>query len=382
MASALISTSPAAGGGRGLLDVGQDFGSAGLGDFDGMHADYPSRCETRPARRFPSPDRARRAAPRCWRVTATTPNSSRRCANGACTPGGCPGTTRKRCDADLVILRATWDYIERLDEFLAWTRRVRNLLNAPKVVAWNTDKRYLADLADAGVPTVPSRFFAPGERVRLPEGEVVVKPAVGAGSVGAQRFTDPDAAREHAAGAAGRRPHRAGAALRRPGGGRRDRAGVPRRPAVARVHQGPDPAAAGPAAGVRRIRHLRRGIAHTRRPRLRAVGCRACGAGRRGRPPRTSTRPSSCTPASTCSAARDDPQLLELELVEPSLGWRQLDATTRARQQREFALARGISPGPARAWPVLASTPIARRWPRCMRPRRRRGSRPARRAHR
>ena len=54
-------------------------------------------------------------------------------------------------DADLVILRATWDYIDRLDEFLAWTRRVRNLLNAPKVVAWNTDKRYLADLAKAGV---------------------------------------------------------------------------------------------------------------------------------------------------------------------------------------------------------------------------------------
>jgi hypothetical protein len=33
-----------------------------------------------------------------------------------------------------------------------------------------------------------------------------------------------------------------------------------------------------------------------------------------------------------------DVQLLELELVEPSLGWRQLDATTRNRQQREFAL--------------------------------------------
>jgi hypothetical protein len=102
-------------------------------------------------------------------------------------------------DADLVILRATWDYIDRLDEFLTWTRRVRNLLNAPNVVAWNTDKRYLADLAKAGVSTVPSRFFAPGENVRLPAGEVVVKPAVGAGSVGAQRFTDPDAARAHAA---------------------------------------------------------------------------------------------------------------------------------------------------------------------------------------
>jgi hypothetical protein len=34
----------------------------------------------------------------------------------------------------------------------------------------------------------------------------------------------------------------------------------------------------------------------------------------------------------------DDPRLLELELVEPSLGWRQLDAETRALQQREFAL--------------------------------------------
>ena len=67
----------------------------------------------------------------------------------------------KTLDADLVILRAAWDYIDRLDEFLAWTARVRNLLNAPGVVAWNSDKRYLADLADAGVPTVPSLFFAP-----------------------------------------------------------------------------------------------------------------------------------------------------------------------------------------------------------------------------
>ena len=69
-------------------------------------------------------------------------------------------------EADLVILRATWDYIDRLDEFLAWTTRVRNLVNAAEVVAWNIDKRYLADLAAAGVPVIPSRFFAPGERMR------------------------------------------------------------------------------------------------------------------------------------------------------------------------------------------------------------------------
>ena len=101
-------------------------------------------------------------------------------------------------DADLVILRATWDYAERRDEFLAWSTRVRNLLNAPAVVAWNSDKRYLADLARAGVPTVPSAFFAPGEKVRVPRGEVVVKPAIGAGSVGAGRFSEPADARAHA----------------------------------------------------------------------------------------------------------------------------------------------------------------------------------------
>jgi hypothetical protein len=35
---------------------------------------------------------------------------------------------------------------------------------------------------------------------------------------------------------------------------------------------------------------------------------------------------------------RRDAQVLELELVEPSLGWRQLDGTTSTRQQREFAM--------------------------------------------
>ncbi|HRD11499.1 MAG TPA: hypothetical protein PLI79_06530, partial [Mycobacterium sp.] len=102
-------------------------------------------------------------------------------------------------DADLVILRATWDYAERRDEFLAWASRVRNLLNAPAVVTWNSDKHYLRDLADAGVPTIPSYFFEPGDPVRLPKGEVVVKPAIGAGSIDTGRFVDHSAARAHVA---------------------------------------------------------------------------------------------------------------------------------------------------------------------------------------
>ncbi|MBS4729476.1 hypothetical protein MSM1_14370 [Mycobacterium sp. SM1] len=55
--------------------------------------------------------------------------------------------------ADLVIVRATGGYRQRLESFLAWTRRVSHLLNAPDVIAWNADERYLGDLQRAGVPT-------------------------------------------------------------------------------------------------------------------------------------------------------------------------------------------------------------------------------------
>ncbi|BBZ14068.1 ATP-grasp domain-containing protein [Mycobacterium branderi] len=55
--------------------------------------------------------------------------------------------------ADLVILRDAPG--DRGKEFLAWTRRVTNLLNAPDVVAWNSDRKYLRALERAGVPTQP-----------------------------------------------------------------------------------------------------------------------------------------------------------------------------------------------------------------------------------
>jgi O-ureido-D-serine cyclo-ligase len=101
---------------------------------------------------------------------------------------------------DLALLRSTWDYFERLPEFLAWAEEVSTqtrLLNPLDVIRWNTDKHYLADLARSGVPVVPSAFVEPGEDdvaavdARLaasPQaGDVVVKPAVGAGSRDAQR---------------------------------------------------------------------------------------------------------------------------------------------------------------------------------------------------
>ncbi|WP_155057914.1 ATP-grasp domain-containing protein [Streptomyces blattellae] len=97
---------------------------------------------------------------------------------------------------DLVVIRSTWDYSRRVDEFLAWTRKcaaLTRLANPAEVVRWNADKRYLGDLAAAGVPVVSTRYIAPGEPAGLPDDhEFVVKPATGAGSRYAARYTPDD----------------------------------------------------------------------------------------------------------------------------------------------------------------------------------------------
>ncbi|WP_406435649.1 hypothetical protein OHB00_16535 [Streptomyces sp. NBC_00631] len=96
---------------------------------------------------------------------------------------------------DLVVIRSTWDYSWRADEFVPWVERVgkaTRIANPAEVVRWNTDKRYLGDLAAAGVPVVPTRYLAPGDPVELPsDGDYVVKPTFGAGARFAARYT-PD----------------------------------------------------------------------------------------------------------------------------------------------------------------------------------------------
>src|SRR5437763_1977047 len=58
---------------------------------------------------------------------------------------------------DLVVVRSTWDYTGRRDAFVAWAQSVgRRLVNPPEVIRWNTDKRYLADLEEVGLPIVPT----------------------------------------------------------------------------------------------------------------------------------------------------------------------------------------------------------------------------------
>ncbi len=106
---------------------------------------------------------------------------------------------------DAAVVRSTWDYFNDLDGFLAWAERVARatrLLNPLAALRWNADKRYLAELAARGVPTVPTRFVSPGDGAEIgPDEDVVIKPAVGAGSTDALRFRrgQSDAARTHLA---------------------------------------------------------------------------------------------------------------------------------------------------------------------------------------
>ena len=240
-------------------------------------------------------------------------------------------------DADLVVLRATWDYTERLDEFLVWTRAVRNLLNPPEMVAWSTDKHYLLDLAEDGLPIVPTRYYAVGEAVPVPEGEVVVKPAVGAGSVGAQRFIDPRAALAHAEAL-----HAAGRAVLvqpydpRIAAGETALVFLNGRPSHA-FTKGPilPPAGRGPEFEQTGTFAAEKLGAADPDDEVWEVGHAAVAA---------ATTRFGIAAADLLYARVDiiggpaDPRLLELELVEPSLGFRQLAEPEKARAERDYAL--------------------------------------------
>ena len=108
---------------------------------------------------------------------------------------------------DLVVLRSTWDYPKKVQAFLAWMAGLPRVLNPASVVRWNANKGYLLDLAAAGLPVVPTTFISPGDPFNPPSNEFVVKPAIGAGSKDAARYS-PEQAR--AAATHVHRLHRAG----------------------------------------------------------------------------------------------------------------------------------------------------------------------------
>jgi glutathione synthase/RimK-type ligase-like ATP-grasp enzyme len=104
---------------------------------------------------------------------------------------------------DLCLVRSTWDYHDKYEEFLAWTRRVESasaLHNPAALIAWNSDKTYLQQLAEDGVPTVPTLWVERGSGVDLKQAlaergweEAVVKPVVDLGAKNLHRVRAEDA---------------------------------------------------------------------------------------------------------------------------------------------------------------------------------------------
>ena len=71
---------------------------------------------------------------------------------------------------DACLLRTTWDYQERLDEFMAWAERAATqtrFFNPIDIVRWNTHKSYLRDLEARGAPTVPTIWLDRGQTIDL-----------------------------------------------------------------------------------------------------------------------------------------------------------------------------------------------------------------------
>jgi len=99
---------------------------------------------------------------------------------------------------DLVVIRSTWDYTSNVRSFRSWVASLPRVLNTPDVVSWNTDKHYLGQLQNQGIPIIPTVFADVDVTPLFPDEDFVVKPTVGAGSKDAARYS----AHEHAEAAA------------------------------------------------------------------------------------------------------------------------------------------------------------------------------------
>jgi glutathione synthase/RimK-type ligase-like ATP-grasp enzyme len=94
---------------------------------------------------------------------------------------------------DLIILKSPWDYHDHIDAFLNWIRTIKNegiqVLNPAETILWNSNKRYLIEIAGAGLPIIPSILI---EKGNIPDwstyfhnwetDKIVVKPCVSAGA--------------------------------------------------------------------------------------------------------------------------------------------------------------------------------------------------------
>lgn len=99
---------------------------------------------------------------------------------------------------DAVLIRTTWDYVEKIDAFERWLARAdvaTRLFNPLPLVRWNLRKRYLAALQSEGVPCIETVWIHPDAPIDLPAvlakmgwARAFLKPELGATSSGTLRF--------------------------------------------------------------------------------------------------------------------------------------------------------------------------------------------------
>jgi len=96
-------------------------------------------------------------------------------------------------DYDLILPLVAWGYHNAPNSFIgamtAMGAAERRVFNPPEIVSWNVDKRYLRDLAEAGVRIIPTLFTErltdeDVARARADFGQkaLVLKPAISAGA--------------------------------------------------------------------------------------------------------------------------------------------------------------------------------------------------------
>ncbi len=94
-------------------------------------------------------------------------------------------------DFDVLVIRSTWDYSYRYEEFFRWLHHIEALnlpvWNPPDVLRWNASKKYLIELAEHGVKIPTTEWLYETEPdfdavlTDLKWDRAVVKPVFGGG---------------------------------------------------------------------------------------------------------------------------------------------------------------------------------------------------------
>lgn len=106
-----------------------------------------------------------------------------------------------------LIFCSVWDYHSHYDSFNNWldqTEKLSNIINKPEIVRWNIDKYYLKHFEQNDIPVIPTLWLDTSTDHycldKLNWRDVVIKPAIGAGSSGMKRFnldTEKEGALNH-----------------------------------------------------------------------------------------------------------------------------------------------------------------------------------------